>query len=256
MLPVGRCIYCGRTDVNLGKEHIIAKSLGGTLGGQDNVLLEASCSSCADVTSELEGHAAHDIFLHLRTTHGLHTDKERPAMFPLLGSKKGKRVPLSVSPAMHPSSFALLHFDRPACVGGQRYDKGINVKGYSVHGPPRTQVEQKLRDLKIDAFTSTVTFKGTYLARLIAKVGYGFAVKAYGVAMIDNAYVRSSILGHKDDVGMWVGCMTDELPPPASTNTHEIKIREDPKGNVHALVRLFASYRTPEYLVVVGKKPD
>ena len=254
--PVGRCIYCGRTDIKLYKEHIIAKSLGGTLMGQDDVLPEASCSACAKITSELETHAAHDIFLPLRTILGLHTDKERPKVFPLQGLRKGKSVPLSVSPQMHPCHFGLLHYEPPAFLSGQNYKRGINVRGYSVHGPSRTWVEQKLQDLNIDGFTSTVTFKGTIFERLIAKIGYGFAVKGYGAGMIDNAYVRSTILGHTDDVGKWVGCMTDEPPPPASKNTHEIRIGEDSKGNVHALVRLFANYRTPEYLVVVGKKPD
>jgi hypothetical protein len=249
-------MYCGRTDVKLGKEHIIAKSLGGTLMGQDNVLPKASCSQCAKMTSELETHAAHDIFLPLRTILGLHTDKERPKVFPLQGLKKGRSVRLSVTPEMHPCYFGLLHFDQPACLGGQDYKKGINVKGYSVHGPSRTWVERKLRDLNIDGFTSTVTFKGTYLARLIAKVGYGFGVKSYGAGLIDNSYVRSTILGHTDDAGMWVGCTTNEPPPSASENTHVVRVVEDSKGNVHALVRLFANYRTPEYLVVIGKKPD
>ena len=254
MQPVGRCIYCGRTDVELGTEPIIARSLGGTLMGQNNILLRASCSACAGITSELEAHAAHDIFLPLRTISGLHTDKKRPETFPLQGLKRGKRMPLDVSPEMYPCHFGLLHYDRPAYLGGQSYEKGINVKGYSVHGPSQRWVEEKLRDLNIDGFTSKVTFKGTYLERLIAKIGYGFAVKGYGAGIVNNAYVRSTILGHKDDVGMWVGCMTD-VPPPASNNTHEIKIGEDSEGNVRALVRLFANYRTPEYCVVVGKKP-
>jgi hypothetical protein len=256
MQPVGRCVYCGRDDVSLGREHIIAKSLGGTLMGQDNVLLKASCSECAKATSQLEIHAAHDIFLPLRTILGLHTDKERPNSFSLQGLKKGKSASLAVPPQMYPCHFGLLHYEPPAFLSGQSYKKGINVTGYSVHGPSRTWVVQKLRDLDMDGFTSTVTFKGTYLARLIAKVGYGFGVKSYGAGMIDNSYVRSTILGHTDDVGMWVGCMTDEPPPPASENTHVVRIGEDSKGNVHALVRLFANYRTPEYLVIIGKKPN
>jgi hypothetical protein len=129
MQPVGRCICCGRTDVKLGKEHIIAKSLGGTLMGQDNVLPKASWTQCAKMTSEIETHAAHDIFLPLRRILGLHTDKERPKVFPLQGLKKGRSVPLTVSPEMHPCYFGLLHFDQPACLGGQNYMKGINVKG-------------------------------------------------------------------------------------------------------------------------------
>jgi hypothetical protein len=47
--PANQCIYCGRTDEPLTKEHIIPFSLGGTL-----VLRQASCIVHSKLTSKLE----------------------------------------------------------------------------------------------------------------------------------------------------------------------------------------------------------
>jgi len=49
--PMGRCIYCGRdaTEVLLGDEHVIPRSLGGSL-----VLPQSSCPECARKTSAFE----------------------------------------------------------------------------------------------------------------------------------------------------------------------------------------------------------
>src|ERR1700677_3245682 len=46
--PLGRCLYCDTKDT-LGKEHVIAKSLGGR-----KILPRASCAKCGTTTSEFE----------------------------------------------------------------------------------------------------------------------------------------------------------------------------------------------------------
>ena len=63
--PANKCIYCGRADVSLSREHIIPYSLGESL-----VLQNASCADHADLTSALEREVARD-------TYGIHRAHER-----------------------------------------------------------------------------------------------------------------------------------------------------------------------------------
>lgn len=46
---IGKCIYCGRTDGPLSREHIIPKGLNG-----EWTLIEASCEYCREITSRFE----------------------------------------------------------------------------------------------------------------------------------------------------------------------------------------------------------
>lgn len=95
---------------------------------------------------------------------------------------------------------------------------------------------------------------GLNQAQLIAKIGYGFAIACFGAKIINTAYVLPSILGQSEDIGRWVGCISERHPP--STNLHEMKLGLDRNHIIRASVRLFAKYGGPEYLVIVGPAPD
>lgn len=111
-----------------------------------------------------------------------------------------------------------------------------------------------MRDkLSMEGFQVSVTFRAVDLARLIAKIAYGYGLITFGPSLIDKAYVRPAILNQIDEVGRWVGRIGQQ-PPPKTTNIHELNASVE-NGEVYVRVRLFANYQTPEYTVVVGRAP-
>jgi HNH endonuclease len=82
--PVGRCIYCGKTDGKLSREHIVPYSLNGNL-----VLPEASCERCAKKTQKIEEICTHERYgmlhplrtkLNLQSRRGRHRHKQLPVL--------------------------------------------------------------------------------------------------------------------------------------------------------------------------------
>lgn len=247
--PVGYCIYCGATNVRLGREHTLPKSLG---GGGTLVLQKASCPACSAITSKFERHVSRELLSAVRAKHRLPTKhkNERPNELPLSVEKGKEREIINVPIGVYPALVPLLLFAPPAHIDKRTYSTGIDVVGWTLSGPPVRQIRDKLN---VDGFTVTVTFKAVDLARLIAKIAYGFAIRTFGSGIIDTSYVRPAILNQIDDVGRWVGCVNPH-PPPKTSNLHEMKVSVI-NGEIYVYVRLFANYETPEYLVITGRGP-
>lgn len=247
--PIGRCIYCGATNVRLGKEHTLPKSLG---GGGTLVLQKASCPACSAITSKFERHVSKELLSAVRAKHKLPTKhkNERPSELSLSVQRGKEQEIISVPIGVYPALVPLLLFAPPAHIDKRSYVSGIEVLGWTLSGPPPEEIRDKLN---IDGFTVTVNFKAVDLARLIAKIAYGFAVRTFGSGIIDTSYVRPAILDQKKDVGRWVGCVSLK-PPPKTSNLHELKVSVI-NGDIYVYVRLFANYETPEYLVITGRAP-
>ena len=64
----GRCIYCGRDDVNLTDEHVVPLSLGG-----QHVIEGASCSSCAKIATKFERDVAREMWGDARIHYSVFT---------------------------------------------------------------------------------------------------------------------------------------------------------------------------------------
>ena len=247
--PVGRCIYCGANNVKLGREHTLPKSLGGE---GIFVVQEASCSTCSEITSRFERHVAREILFAARAKHRMPTKNKckRPTHLPLsvqIGDdQKIIGVPIDAYPAVVP----LLIFPPPGYLEKRPYSAGISVIGTTLGGPPIKEIRSSLN---IDKFKVTVAFKPVYFARLLAKIAYGFSIITFGPSVIDTSYVRQAIINPTDDLGQWVGCVS-EYPPEKTNNVHELKlsIKND---DIYVTVRLFANYQTPEYLVITGRSP-
>jgi hypothetical protein len=89
------------------------------------------------------------------------------------------------------------------------------------------------------------------LARMMAKIGYAFAVGSLGgdPGVFDKVYVLPTIL-NGSSAGHYVGC----LPGPPTNDKpegHQISLGVTPR-EVTAFIRLFAEMGLPEYVVVVG----
>lgn len=252
-VTVGQCIYCGVNDVPLQKEHIVPYSLGGSW-----VLHEASCSQCADVTRKFEGIIATEQALVIRTIANLPTRRKhkRPSRLPLKVKRAGQEETIDIPVEIYPIHLALEVYSPPVYLDRRPYERGINVRGIVTRGSS----PQVLRDkLNIDGYTVTANLVGLTQSKLLAKIAYGFAVYLYRASIINGAYVLPSIRGQRDDLGMWVGNVS-EFPPgtwnlQATSNLHQIRLGIDANHNILASVWLFAKFGAPEYLVIVGPAP-
>ena len=249
-ITVGRCIYCGRADEPLHKEHIVPRCLGGSW-----ILHKASCPEHEQVTRQFEGCVAADQALVIRTVAGLPTGSKgrRPKSLPLKVTRAGQEETIDCPVEMYPIRLALETYPPPACVDKRPYTKGIEVLGVGVVNPP-AKVIQELRDrFQIDGYNFSVTLRGLTQARLLAKIALGFAVAAYGAKVIEHAYIRGAVLDQSKDIGKWVGCFS--RPAPEANALHQVRLSIERDNNIHAYVRLFARYGTPEYVIVVGPAP-
>lgn len=92
-------------------------------------------------------------------------------------------------------------------------------------------------------------------ARLIAKIGYGYAVAQLELGAF-APLVLDDILGEGATVGTWVGCPDETGFDPPIPEGHACQVSIGDDGFVRSYVRLFAEHRTPEYLVVAGRIRD
>ena len=247
-ISIGRCVYCGNTD-ELSDEHIVPYGLGGRWK-----LREASCPTCRDITSNFEMDVQRRYFMMMRTTLGLPTrhPDQRPRSFDLAVDQAGRAQTLNVSADDTPTMFIMPTFARPGYLDGNISIRGLVLIGWSLHG----------RGSELDAFRAahpvdSVSFSAPLsvsFGRMLAKIGYCMVVHKYGLNSIEEAFVLPSILGTKDDVGCWVGCDHIDSPDLLPNESWGHRIVTMDEGNIAATrIRLFASFKTPEYLVIVGK---
>ncbi len=142
-------------------------------------------------------------------------------------------------------------YEPPAHIDGRQSGEGIQVKGFrEVYVGGACPVDLAKRE-KLQVVTISATMQGNDFERMLAKIGFGFAVGVFGVEAFEEVFVRPCILGEKDDVGRWVGCPKEESAWDGASMHH---VNIGTAGNeVDAAVRLFATHGGPEYRVVVGR---
>jgi hypothetical protein len=107
----------------------------------------------------------------------------------------------------------------------------------------------------VQSLTFSAQLLGLNFPRFLAKIAYGMVVLQYGLEMIQESYVIPCILGKQNDVGHWVGCENPDQSPdllPKDQVIYKIQVFSE-DGVVRARIRLFATYQTPEYIVIVGR---
>lgn len=247
---VGQCIYCKATSQPLQTEHIVPFGLNGPWE-----LPRASCQECAKIISEFEREVLRNSLIVPRVALNFPTrnKKQRPQAFSLIVEKEGKETTLQVPIQEHLAAMILLQYKLPAYIDRRQYKSGIEVVGLvniKVGGPP---IEELARKHGAEKLAVSVTYSGDAFPRLLAKIAYGFAVTGLGLNMIETAYVLPAILGKADDIGRWVGCADKTRLP--GNDLHEVEALVI-NNEIRVHVRLFAAYKAPEYLVVVGRVPE
>lgn len=242
---IGRCIYCGSIQ-NLSDEHILPRGLKGIWQ-----LQKASCPHCAKITSSFEQDVLRKQFNVARSALKLpsYKPKNRPKEFTFSVIQDGEQKDVSLPAADSPPVFMMLHLKPPRYITNGDYEKGAK-QGVSLHGPSKSDFREKWG---FEAITFETKFKGTSFERMLAKIAYGFFVHQNGLGVLKECFVLPCILGQKDDAGYWVGASWNKFEGlPKTPYFHTISLFKN--GNeVAALIRLFASFGTPEYAVIIGK---
>lgn len=183
--PVGSCIYCGANE-GLSDEHIVPFALGGRL-----VLPQSSCSSCAKITSEFEQKVLRGFMLEARTTGGFPTrrPKKRPRSLPLEIGRDGVFQTVELTPNSHPGLLLLPLFAPPGVLVGRETGTGVVITGMETLGFGK-HPSQVAQETKATTIRSTASLDVTSFARLLAKIGYGYAVAKDG-ELFWHAQVRA-----------------------------------------------------------------
>lgn len=260
----GECIYCGRrgSEVPLTDEHVVPYSLGG------NVVIEnASCEACAEITKNLEGVMARQVWWDFRIHAGVQTrrKKKRPLVLPATVSVNGgERFRKEFSVRDHPYFTPMPVWGLPGVlVGSPPAEKFLIEKAHVFYYVPpdidRTlgllhgQVaEIPFPQFRIDSYK---------FARGIAKIAYCQVVATQGLHNFRRLVTPALILGRYPYVPYFVGSGLSDPPPPTDAKVmHRIDIAVRSIGVMKLLVvavRLFANSGTEEngppiYYVVVG----
>lgn len=188
--PVGECIYCGSTD-KLTDEHIVPLALGGRL-----VLPDASCVVCAAITSAVERKVLRGFMLDARAVGKFPTrrPKERPRTSSLDIERDGHFESIELPSSESPGFLHLPRFARAAFLAGYPPMKGVTFVGIDTlyFGKNPTEVA---RAIGTKTIRTTVTVDASSFARMLAKIGYSYAVASQGLYPRTEVPVLPMILG-------------------------------------------------------------
>lgn len=233
---IGVCIYC-ESRSNLSDEHVIP--LGLLPKGQEEFVLEkASCPDCKDKTSMFERGVLRHLLRMARSSLKMKSYRKHPDRFFIMANGENIEIPVEELGA----PILLPIFAQPSV-----NKIGIDVVGSHLiwHG------EEKLMKLIKDKGEIGVkyNFRPTDFAKMIAKIAYGYAVYQYGVDRFSEVFILPSILGTKDDIGSWVGCIDKKV-----TNSNYISLEIGINNKqILVLVRFFEKWNGPTYAVIVGR---
>ncbi len=249
---IGKCIYCGFSEGRLTDEHIIPLSMGGV-----QIMKEASCDSCATITSRFELKFARDIFGDFRTKYKLPSrkNKKRPDLkFVNTGNGNGIMVPFSEFPAptyMLKCTKAGILNNISSNADMSYWWQIVMITNYS----------------ELDKFTekygSDVTYRFRHspkeFAQTLAKIAHSYVMAHWGKYEFEKLAL-DLILGKSENLSYVVGGSL-EIMPSVQDAGHLLGIEFLTNSNRNLLliivnIRLFASFGTPNYHVVVGKVED
>ena len=184
---IGQCVYCGRADGQLSREHIVPQGLNG-----EWTLTDASCHGCARVTSLFERELLRNAFGPARLSLRMRTKRPagRPQSLFLLVRRGGAEVKVPISVEEYPAFLALPVFAPP---GSPSEDSSsrlriVNTCQIQVAGRPLAELHAKYG---YEYTGIKLQYQPIEFARAMAKIAYGFAVLQLGLERItDNMCSR------------------------------------------------------------------
>jgi hypothetical protein len=258
--PVQKCIYCGTATystkpkarrIPLGAEHIVPEGIGGTLE-----LPEASCQNCEDTTGRLvEGDALGRTLKLLRVHLKLKKpgSGQHPKTLPLTVPVQGHDTTIPDVPIEdHPIAFMLPIYQPPSFTAESK-DFGKTIRGATIANI-RIDMSALWKKYQISSFAPAY-WDNAMLCRMLAKIAHSFAVAELGESAFSPLLPKLICDGVPSGMSL-IGCSPEWEKISRSPDLHTIGLgyqRHMDKTFVVASVRLFASYDSPVYRVVVGE---
>lgn len=251
--PFNACLYCGRTNLPLSREHIIPYALGGQL-----TIPRASCPEHAAITSQFEREVAQRAYGYQQAAAGAPTRRKgRHAAalnrrITVTGkTPQGQDIAVQVPVSDLPPYECVLHLPQPGILRGAEP---------SASGNPRMEVvipeSNSLRRLRqrfglSELNTPVMSFPITGFMRMIAKIGHAYLMAELGPSRYES-HVCSFILGDIKEAWYRVG----GYQPPASQSSTALSYRlvPSPFGRLVVVdVSLAVFPRLPRYQVACGR---
>jgi hypothetical protein len=131
-----------------------------------------------------------------------------------------------------------------------------SLRGVAINYPTIDQPNADLEKLGATEIRLTFRIQPFDLARELAKIGYGYAIAAYGANAFDP-FVISTIRNDSYDAYRWMGCPPETISRTPMEASDAVQIGLLPDAIVAARIQLFAESPVregvPEYLVLVGR---
>lgn len=258
--PIGRCIYCDATDVELTDEHIIPEGLGGA-----TILPKSSCKICAAITCRAETRLLRGMMWPFRVRMGLIGKRRKGG--------KSKKIPktwtaniigadekvkqLSVSLDQHPTDLTLPYFGPPGIIEDRQRNDVFENGGWWVCHPDGAKT---VRD-KVLALGGTGLQSGPLIIDPIVIV---LAKIAHAASFALNEFrwyeplLPDMITGKTPLSSYLVGSMSQGIPPAEPNSKIAVQVQ---KGYTYTAkdkflvirIRFFPAYGSPDYHVVAGR---
>lgn len=248
--PIGRCIYCDKSDLPLGREHIVAYGLGG-----DATLPKASCYECARTIKKYEDAFMRGSFWAARTHMGFRSrHKERPSSLKLRISLTDRTKSITLPIEDFPSALLLPYYNTPFSLrDGPHTDNRDNLHGMWHHIIRHDQ--DRLNSLGI-GHSVPVTLDLWSFAKMLAKIGHAFAVGVLGLNKFKPLLLDTIFDEAVDPHHLVGGSPNPQLRTPKSLHQTTLRILEYPHRDlVVADIQLFSAWGAPLYHVIVGEAP-
>lgn len=254
-----QCIYCGSKEPPLSDEHIVAAGIGG-----DQVLKDASCQACSDITSRFEQRVLRQSYGLREVRSALEIGKRRKNEKPKAASVSieidGTKSEPEVALSAHPLLLSLTLFDYPTFLTRWPAPTGVLVRGshrYSAGPDPKDILDQ----LGADKVSGRTRHYDHDFGKFLAKVAWSGWVAEYGLSSLAEAWLPSLVVGSDPVVGRYVGSLdyaiAGQPDAPCLHSLHfDISERED-YWLATARIQLFVQITPcPTYVACIGRVDD
>jgi hypothetical protein len=250
--PVGRCVYCGATDGDLGDEHIIPQALGGNI-----ILRDSCCDACGDIIGrKLEGSLLHKttgMFAALRLRMGFKSKrpKERPKSLPFtfIGTNGSQRIVEIPAKKVPKCWTTYVTNDSPGIIEGKSRTAPAPILVQTLFEP------EDFKDVALPGESVQLRGSGNArdLARLMAKIAHCAVVAEIGLDAFEP-WLQKFILDQDDcSLHYYVGAVPNHTVDPKGDHSLNLGTWGNDGIRIGVRIRLFCKYGTPDYEVAVGK---
>ncbi len=249
--PLGQCMYCLAAGVKLSEEHVVPRSLNGTLTLRDSV-----CDPCRIRTGRREQAAlAADLVVPriLLALKRRRARKKGPRRLPAVVLANGDAndaacgsIRLDLNANDYPRSFSLPGFEPAGMLAG--VDRASGAQGARRIA---CRLDVGPRHAAGDALACSTADPADF-AWSLAKWAYSFAVAERGLACCDMRAMRQLMAGERDDVFNFVGGPGADTGAPAARGALHALALVERDGWLIVDVALFACAGMAPYRVVVG----